>query len=168
MTEGDLDNRSQAITGNQCPLVAENQRQIICCPRNYWSQPHSCHTCSFLVLQSGIYRSPCPQGREAIGASDCGLPSRSCWMRCVCPPFSKCTTAPTCVVIAKCRDARSFTIFSGRWTPEGLPAAQHCCSEKSSQLSKQHVICFCHFVTFHIILWQFHDSFYHSSNSFYH
>ena len=40
-TEGDLDNRSQASTGNQCPLVAENQRQIICCPRNYWSQLHS-------------------------------------------------------------------------------------------------------------------------------
>ena len=140
------------------PSSCGNQRQIICCPRNYWSQLHS-----LSVGPSTVHPVPplerLAQGRDAIGAIDCGLPSQSCWMHWVCLPCTKRTTAPTCVVVAKCRDARLRIIFSVRWSPEGLPAAQHCCSEKSSQLqsnmSYMH-LSFCdvsyHFMTVSIIL----------------
>ena len=139
------------------PSSCGNQRRIICCPRNYWSQLHS-----LSVGLSTVHPVPplerLAQGGEAIGASHCGLPSRSCWMRCVCPPCSTCTTAPTCVVVAKCRDARLRIIFSVRSSRRGLPAAQHCCSEKSSQLqsnmSYAFVILWC-FISFCDILWQF-------------
>ena len=77
-------------------------------------------------------------------------------MHWVCLPFTKRTTAPTCVVVAKCRDARLRIIFSVRSSRRGLPAAQHCCSEKSSQLQSNMSYAFViYFVTFYDILWQF-------------
>ena len=97
-------------------------------PLKDWRRVERRHVPATAVCLAGLVG----RGRKIISWATCA--SDTSHESCVCPPCSTCTTAPTCVVVAKCRDARFFTIFSGPWTPEGPPAAQHCCSEKSSQL----------------------------------
>ena len=114
-------------------------------PLKDWRRVERRHVPATAVCLAGLVG----RGRKIISWATCA--SDTSHESCVCPPCSTCTTAAPCVV---CRDARFFIIFSGRWTPEGLPAAQHCCSEKSSQLQSNMSYAF-------VILWRFNDVSYH-------